>query len=55
MRVRLLVERATMRGIEPVGMEIEVAGEEAVRMIEAGQAEPVRRGRRPERATKSGD
>ena len=49
MRVRLLVPRATLAGPESIGDEIEVADAEAVRMTEAGPADPVR-GAKPEKA-----
>lgn len=42
MKIRLLTARATATGSENRGDEIDVADDEAVRMIEAGQAEPVR-------------
>lgn len=49
MKVRLLISRATLKGGDVAGDEIEVSDAEAKRMIEAGQAEPVRRSS-PERA-----
>ena len=51
MKIKLLVARATATGAENRGDEIEVGDAEAIRMIEAGQAEPVR-GAAPERAIK---
>lgn len=48
MKVRLLVART---GGQNSGDEIEVSTDEAGRMIEAGQAEPVR-GAKPEKAIK---
>lgn len=59
MRIKLLVARATAKGPENRGEEIEVSAAEGARMIAAGQAEPVRvapaersagRGQKPERA-----
>lgn len=49
MKIKLLVARATATGAENRGDEIEVADAEAIRMIEAGQAEPMR-GVEPDRA-----
>lgn len=49
MRVKLLVSRATATEAQNRGDVIEVSDAEAVRMIEAGQAEPVREAV-PERA-----
>ncbi len=58
-RVRLLVGRATSRGPEHIGMVISVPADEAMRMIDAGQAEMVRdpnpakaRRAKPEKAVK---
>lgn len=48
MKVRLLVERATLRGLESPGMVLDVPAAEGKRLIEKGAAEPVRRGRAPE-------
>lgn len=45
MRVRLLVARATARGFQRIGDEIEVTAAEAERLFAAGHAAPVRRGR----------
>lgn len=42
MKVKLLVSRAGLAGASSVGDEIEVGEAEGVRMIEAGQAVPVR-------------
>jgi hypothetical protein len=52
MQVKLLVSRATATGAENRGETVEVQDAEAIRMIEAGQAEPVRGGPTPERATR---
>lgn len=52
MLVRLLVPRATLAGPQGVGDELTVPDAEAIRMIEAGQAEAVRVKRSPEKATK---
>jgi hypothetical protein len=51
MQVKLMVARATATGSQDRGDVIEVSAGEAARMIEAGQAEPVR-GAVPERAEK---
>lgn len=45
MRVKLLVSRAGPAGVQNRGDEIDVGDDEAVRMISAGQAEPVREAR----------
>lgn len=42
MKVKLLVSRAGAEFVQNRGDEIDVGNEEAARMIEAGQAEPVR-------------
>ncbi len=42
MRIRLLVSRAGVDFSQNVGDEIDVPDKEATRMIEAGQAEPIR-------------
>lgn len=42
MKIKLLTARATANGAENRGDVIEVEDAEAIRMIEAGQAEPVR-------------
>lgn len=51
MKIKLLVSRATATGAENRGDVIEAPEAEAIRMIEAGQAEPVR-DIAPERAIK---
>lgn len=50
MRVRLLTSRAGYNFSQEPGDEIDVDAKEAKRLIESGQAEPVRSGRKPERA-----
>jgi len=52
MRVKLLQSRATAAGAENRGDVIEVPDAEAVRMIEAGQAEPIRSAATPEKAVR---
>ena len=52
MKVKLLMARATATGSQNRGDVIEVSQADAVRMIEAGQAEPVREVRAPEKAVK---
>lgn len=42
MKIRLLVSRAGPAGAQNRGDEIDVGDAEAIRMIAAGQAEPVR-------------
>lgn len=42
MIVRLLVSRSGPAGAQSIGDCIDVGDQEAIRMIEAGQAEPVR-------------
>lgn len=42
MKIKLLTARATATGAENRGDVIDVQDAEAIRMIEAGQAEPVR-------------
>lgn len=42
MKIRLLVSRSGPAGVDNRGDEIEVSDAEAIRMIEAGQAEPLR-------------
>lgn len=42
MKIKLLVARAASSGAQNRGEEIEVSDAEAIRMIEAGQAEAVR-------------
>ena len=51
MKIKLLVSRATATGAEDRGQEIDVPDKEAIRLIEAGQAEAVR-SIAPERAVK---
>lgn len=51
MKIKLLVSRATATGAENRGDVIEAPDAEAIRMIEAGQAEPIREDS-PERAVK---
>lgn len=52
MKVRLLVSRAVLGDPQTIGDVVEVENAEAVRMIEAGQAEPVRTAPAPEKATR---
>lgn len=52
MKVKLLTARATSRGAENRGDEVEVSEAEAIRMIECGQAEAVRSAAKPETAIK---
>lgn len=52
MQVRLLTSRATSSGAQNRGDVIDVDDAEAVRMIEAGQAEAVRSKPAPEKAVK---
>lgn len=54
MQVKLLVARAAATGAENRGDVIDVSDGEAIRMIEAGQAEPVRAAQAPEKAMKRG-
>jgi len=51
MKIKLLVSRAGAMGTQDRGQEIDVSDAEAIRMIEAGQAEPVR-ARKVERTVK---
>ena len=51
MKIKLLVSRSGSDGAQNLGDEIDVDTDEAKRMIEAGQAMPVR-GASPEKATK---
>jgi hypothetical protein len=51
MKIKLLTARATATGAQNRGAVVDVTDAEAVRMIEAGQAEPVRRDA-PEKAVK---
>lgn len=53
MKVELLVSRAGPEGAHDRGSVIEVSSAEAQRMIEAGQARPVRRSK-PEKAVPDG-
>lgn len=48
MQVELLVPRAAANGAQNRGDVIEVSADEAKRMIEAGQARPVRTAPKPE-------
>lgn len=50
MQVKLLIARATATGSENRGDIVTVSDDEAVRMIEADQAEPVRAQKAPEKA-----
>lgn len=52
MQVKLLIGRATATGAENRGDVVTVSEAEAVRMIESGQAEPVRSAKAPEKAVK---
>lgn len=52
MQVKLLQSRATAHGPENRGDVIDVSEAEALRMIEAGQAEPVRSAAAPEKAVR---
>lgn len=52
MQVKLLIARATANGSENRGDVVEVSNGEAVRMIEAGQAEAVRTTQAPETTSK---
>lgn len=54
MKIRLLTARATLVGSQNRGDVIEVSDAEAVRMIEGGQAEPVREAKQPEKAVRRG-
>lgn len=54
MQVRLLIPRATATGAEDRNQVVEVSDDEAVRMIEAGQAEVVRAEKAPEKAVRKG-
>lgn len=53
MKIKLLQARATATGSENRGDVIDVENAEAIRMIEAGQAEAVRSAKSPEKAVKS--
>ena len=52
MKIKLLVSRAGVDGAQNRGDIIDVSNDEAVRMIEADQAEPIREVRAPEKATR---
>lgn len=53
MKIKLLISRASAEGSQNVGDEIEVSNDEAKRMIDAGQAAPVRTSSKPiEKAVK---
>lgn len=52
MKIKLLVSRSGVDGSQNRGDIIEVLDAEAVRMIDAGQAEPIRESRAPEKATR---
>lgn len=52
MKIKLLVSRATASGAQAIGDEIDVDRATAIRMIEAGQAAPVRSAPPPEKAVK---
>lgn len=52
MKIQLLVARSGPAGAFNVGDEISVDDAEGKRMIEAGQARPIRSAPKPERATK---
>jgi hypothetical protein len=52
MQVKLLIARAAASGSQNRGDIVEVTDAEAVRMIEAKQAEPVRAQKAPEKAVK---
>ena len=54
MKVKLLVSRSGADGSFSPGDVITVTGDEAKRMIEAGQAQPVRMAQEPEKAVKRG-
>lgn len=54
MKIRLLVPRATVGGPQNIGDEIDEDQATAIRMIEAGQAAPVRSAPEPEKAVKRG-
>jgi len=52
MKVQLLTARATVTGAQNRGDVVDVPEAEAIRMIEAGQAQPVREERAPEKAVR---
>jgi hypothetical protein len=53
MKIKLLVARASATGAQNRGDEIEVSSDEAKRMIEAGQAEPIRQSKPLEKAVRN--
>ena len=53
MKIKLLTARATATGSENRGDVIDVEQSEAIRMIEAGQAEAIRSEKSPEKAVKA--
>jgi hypothetical protein len=53
MQVKLLVSRGTVTASQKRGDVIDVTDVEAIRMIEAGQAEPIRQEPKPEKAVRS--
>jgi len=53
MKIKLLVSRAGVDGAQNRGDEIDVTAEEAKRMIEAGQAEPIRQAKPLEKAVRN--
>lgn len=52
MKIKLLVSRAGPAGVQNRGDVVDVSDSDAVSMIEAGQAEPVRGEKTPEKAVK---
>ena len=52
-RIRLLVGRASLSGPEHIGQVLSVSTDEAKRMVDAGHAELVRDGIKPEFAMKA--
>jgi hypothetical protein len=52
MKVKLLIARATANGSENRGDIVEVSDAEAMRMINAGQAEAMRSQKAPEKSVK---
>jgi len=52
MQIKLLIARATATGSQNRGDVIETSNAEAVRMIQAGQAEAMRTAAEPERAVR---
>lgn len=53
MKIKLLVARSGVDGAQNRGDEIEVSADEAARMINAGQAEPLRNNTKSQKAVKS--